>query len=167
MSVLTYLYFGLLLFDKKSRIYCAPILVISFIFLITPVLDQKLELNNYITDQMTSVYAVICYNGAAMLSLLFKKDLSSKLHAFLFACVIFQHLMVSLYVNNFDYVWVNIFADYYNEMLIMVALTQLWVNKNGCIRVYRGAKKLYFSNSIPDSLHISQTQRLQDGESKT
>lgn len=142
-AFLTFIFFTTLLFDKKSRGFSIVILVLSFLFFMTPDLDESLNDVDYNKAMLDAIYVVIAYCSAAMLALMFNKDKESKNHAFLFVCVIFLHIMLSLYVHNGEFWWNYYFVACYNEILILIAIRQMWVSKDGFIRIYHGVERYY------------------------
>lgn len=138
LPVLAFIFFIILLFDKKSRYHSFVILSICILCYLMPDLDTTKSRDEYTKDFLNAAYTVIAYNVAAMLALMYKKDKPSKRQALVFACVIFLHIVVSLKVINGFYWWNYHLVTFYNEILIALALYQLWVSKDGLIRIYNG-----------------------------
>ena len=166
-AFLTFLFFTTLLLDKKSRGFSIVILVTSIIFFMTPDLDESLNDVDYNKAMLDAIYVVIAYCGAAMLALMFNKDKESRSHAFLFVCVIFLHIMLSLYVHNGEFWWNYYFVACYNEILITIAILQMVVSKDGFIRIYHGMEGHHPWSRVSSRIHHSESARSQTGSKRT
>lgn len=167
LPILTFIFFMVLLFDKGSRFHSCVILFVCILYYFMPDLDTSKPRDEYIKDFLNATYTVISYNVVAMLALMYKKDKPSKRQAFVFACVIFLHIVVSLKVINGLYWWNYHLVTYYDEILIVLALYQLWVSKNGMVRTYSKIQVFDFRRGFIGLLHIQRSTRTKKREIKT
>lgn len=167
IPILTFIFFAILLFDKKSRFFSCVILFVCVLYYFMPDLDTAKPKDEYIKDFLTSIYTVISYNVSAMLILMYRKDNPSKKQALSFACIILTNVVVSLKVINGFHWWNYYFVTYFNEILIALALYQLWVAKDGLIRIYNGIQIHSSWYWLSNSLRLQSSTRAQKREGRS
>lgn len=167
LPILTFIFFTILLFDKKSRFSAFVVFMVCIIFYLMPDLNENQQPAEYIKDFLAANDITIAFNVAAMLSLLYRKDKVSRKHTFIFACIIFLHVVVSLKVINGFYWWNYHLVTFYNEILIALALYQIWVSKDGMVRTYRRIQVFNSRYWLSTYVHLQRSPRPQRREKKT